>query len=106
MHRRLVLQQFAQAGLALGSSQLLAAGSWLRNDGSSALIPSTTLMVLVPGWRWTKRMIERVSVSIAGPEPYSRRVLERLRNQLADLSFSTLSTTEATSPSRTALPLR
>ncbi|NDE41826.1 MAG: DUF1501 domain-containing protein, partial [Betaproteobacteria bacterium] len=27
MHRRLVLQQFAQAGLALGSSQLLAAGS-------------------------------------------------------------------------------
>ena len=27
MHRRLVLQQFAQAGLALGSTQLLAAGS-------------------------------------------------------------------------------
>ena len=37
--------------LSLKISRLTVAGSCARNAGSSALIPSTTLMVLVPGWR-------------------------------------------------------
>ncbi len=37
--------------LSLKMSRLTVAGSWARNAGSSALMPSTTLMVLVPGWR-------------------------------------------------------
>ena len=60
-----------------------------RNCGSSLRMPSTTSMVLVPGWRWMPSTIDCVSM-----------------NQLMLLSFSTLSMTLASSARRTGLPLR
>ena len=57
--------------------------------GSSFLMLSTTSTVLVPGWRWMAKMMARWPL-----------------NQLATLSFSTLSKTWPISFSRTGLPLR
>ena len=36
------------------------AGSWSRKVGRSLLTASATSTVLVPGWRWTARMMDRV----------------------------------------------
>src|SRR6185503_20332204 len=49
-----------------------AAGIWAWKLGSRRLMASTTSTVLVPGWRWMARAIERLPL-----------------NQLATLSFST-----------------
>ena len=89
------------------TSSLIESGSCAWNAGSSALIPSTTAMVFIPGWRWTESRIARrgfAPVANSGSSvPSSRR---RWSNQLADFSFSTPSSTRATSPRRTAAPLR
>ena len=64
-------------------------GSVEVSCGSSALIRSTTVMMLAPGWRWMFRMTAGV-VSI----------------HAACRTFSTSSTTFATSVSATGAPFR
>ena len=64
-------------------------GTWARNCGSLALTESTTSTVLASGWRWIASTTAR-----------------SLLNQLATLSFSTLSMTLAISLSLTGAPLR
>ncbi len=64
-------------------------GTCARNCGSLALTESTTSTVLASGWRWIASTIARSSL-----------------NQLATLSFSTLSMTSAISFSLTGAPLR
>ena len=56
--------------------------------GSTALMASTVATVLPPGWRFTESVMERSPLV-----------------QLAVLTDSTLSSTVATSESRTGLPL-
>ncbi len=67
----------------------IEAGTWARNCGSLALTASTTATVLASGCRWMASTMAR-----------------SLLNQLAILSFSTLSTTLAISLSFTGAPLR
>ena len=69
------------------------AGNSLRKLGRRRCTAPATATVLVPGWRWIARMIERSSRS-------------RSQNQAAVLSFSTLSITRPSSCSRTGEPLR
>ena len=64
-------------------------GTWARNCGSRAFTESTTSTVLASGWRWIASTTARSSL-----------------NQLATLSFSTLSMTLAISFSLTGAPLR
>ena len=66
-----------------------AAGIWARKEGIKARILFTTSTVLTPGWRWMANTMPR-----------------RLLNQLAILSFCTLSITRPISLSRTGRPLR
>ena len=87
-------------------SRSMVAGSWARNAGRSSLMPSTTLIVLVPGWRWMESTMARVSLVPAANSGSSMPLMKRGSNQLRDFSFSTLSVTCATSPRRTAAPLR
>ncbi|MNS84320.1 hypothetical protein D3C72_1181390 [compost metagenome] len=72
---------------SLSTSSFMAAGRLACRSGSSALMASTVLMTLAPGWRCTFRMM-------AGclPDQAPRRV------------FSALSTTFATSDRRTGAP--
>ena len=70
-------------------STFTAEGSDARSWGRSALIRSTTAMMLAPGWRWMFMMT-------AG----TRFI------QAACFTFSAPSTTAATSESRTGAPLR
>ena len=58
--------------------RLTEGGIWARKLGSSFLMASTTSTVLVPGCRWMASTIDRASL-----------------NQLAALSFCTLSITSA-----------
>ncbi len=68
---------------------LTEGGRPLVSCGSCVLMASTVRMTLAPGWRWTLTMI-------AGVMPA----------QAASRTFSALSTTWATSESRTGAPLR
>ena len=70
-------------------SMRIDGGTWARNCGSLALTESTTSTVLASGCRWIASTTAR-----------------SLLNQLATLSFSTLSMTLAISLSRTGAPLR
>src|ERR1700690_2799527 len=65
----------------------IEAGSEARRSGSTFSVRSTTLMMLVPGWRWMFRITAGV-----GP------------TQAACFTFSALSTTWATSERRTGDP--
>jgi len=70
-------------------SMEIEAGSWARKVGRIFMMSLTTSTVLVPGWRWTAKTMARVSL-----------------NQLATLSFSTLSITLPNSCRRTGWPFR
>ena len=74
---------------SLSTSMLIEAGTWARNAGSRSRIESTTETVLASGWRWIASTTPRLSL-----------------NQVAILSFSTLSTTRAISSSLIGAPLR
>ncbi len=65
------------------------AGTCARKLGSLARTRSTTSTVLASGWRWIASTIARLPL-----------------NQLAILSFSTLSMTRAISDSLIGVPLR
>ncbi len=68
---------------------LIAGGICARMAGNLARTMSTTATVLASGWRWIASTMARESL-----------------NQVAILSFSTLSMTCATSDSLTGAPLR
>ncbi len=74
---------------SLRTSMLIDAGTWARNAGSRSRIESTTETVLASGCRWIASTTPRLSL-----------------NQVAILSFSTLSTTRAISSSLIGAPLR
>ncbi len=74
---------------SLSTATFTEPGMAAVRPGSWALMASTVLMTLAPGWRWTLRMIAGVSPA-----------------QAPSLTFSALSTTLATSDRRTAAPLR
>jgi hypothetical protein len=74
---------------SISVSSWMDAGTCARSDGIFARMASTTATVLASGWRWMPSTIER-----------------RPLNQLAILSFSTLSMTRAISSSFTGAPLR
>jgi hypothetical protein len=74
---------------SLKTDSFAAAGSSASNTGKSARMLSTTWTVLASGWRCMPRMIERWPLY-----------------QPATWSFSTPSTTDATSWSRTGAPSR
>ena len=74
---------------SLSTSIRIDGGTIARYCGSRSRTMSTTATVLASGWRWIASTIARLSL-----------------NQLATLSFSTLSTTRATWSRWTGAPLR